>query len=43
MERKNLFPMGEVSKLFHISVSSLLHYENTSPILALKIRIKQGF
>ena len=23
-----LFPIGEVSKLFHISVSSLRHYEN---------------
>ena len=28
MDRKNLFPIGEVSKLFHISVSSLRHYEN---------------
>lgn len=28
MERKNLFSIGEVSKLFHISVSSLRHYEN---------------
>ena len=28
MERKNLFPIGEVSRLFHISVSSLRHYEN---------------
>ena len=27
MDRKNLFPIGEVSKLFHISVSSLRHYE----------------
>ncbi len=27
MERKNLFSIGEVSKLFHISVSSLRHYE----------------
>ena len=25
---KNLFPIGEVSKLFHVSVSSLRHYEN---------------
>ena len=24
MERSNLFPIGEVSRLFHISVSSLL-------------------
>ncbi len=28
MDRKNLFSIGEVSKLFHISVSSLRHYEN---------------
>ena len=27
MRRKNLLPIGEVSKLFHISVSSLCHYE----------------
>ena len=27
MERKNPFSIGEVSKLFHISVSSLRHYE----------------
>lgn len=28
MDRKKLFPIGEVSKMFHISVSSLRHYEN---------------
>lgn len=28
MDRKNLFTIGEVSSLFHISVSSLRHYEN---------------
>ena len=28
MDRKNLFTIGEVSKLFHISVSSLRHYEH---------------
>ena len=28
MDRKNLFPIGEVSRLFHISVSSLRYYEN---------------
>lgn len=28
MNWKNLFPIGKVSKLFHISVSSLRHYEN---------------
>ena len=27
MDRKNLFSIGEVSKLFHISLSSLRHYE----------------
>ena len=28
MDRKGLFSIGEVSKLFHISISSLRHYEN---------------
>lgn len=28
MNQNNLFPIGEVSKLFHISISSLRHYEN---------------
>ena len=28
MDRKELFSIGEVSKLFHFSVSSLRHYEN---------------
>lgn len=28
MDKINLFPIGEVSKLFHISVSSLRHYEH---------------
>ena len=28
MDRKNLFSIGEVSKLFHVSVSSLRHYES---------------
>lgn len=28
MDRTKLFSIGEVSKLFHISVSSLRHYEN---------------
>ena len=28
MDRKGLFSIGEVAKLFHISVSSLRHYEN---------------
>ncbi len=32
MDRKGLFSIGEVSKLFHISVSSLRHYENVGLI-----------
>ena len=28
MNRENLFSIGEVSRMFHISVSSLRHYEN---------------
>lgn len=28
MDRKDLFSIGEVAKMFHISVSSLRHYEN---------------
>ena len=28
MDGKGLFSIGEVSKLFHISVSSLRHYED---------------
>ena len=28
MDGKNLFSIGEISKLFHISISSLRHYEN---------------
>ncbi len=27
MERKGLFPIGDVAKLFHLSVGSLRHYE----------------
>lgn len=33
MDRKGLFSIGEVSKLFHISVSSLRHYENVGLLL----------
>ena len=28
MDKKNLFGIGEVAKMFHLSVSSLRHYEN---------------
>lgn len=28
MEKKNLFRIGDVARMFHISVSSLRHYEN---------------
>lgn len=27
MDKKNLFSIGDVAKLFHLSVSSLRHYE----------------
>ena len=27
MEEQKLFPIGEVARLFHLSVSSLRHYE----------------
>lgn len=33
MDRKGLFSIGEVSKLFHISVSSLRHYEKVAILL----------
>lgn len=29
MDKQKLFPIGEVAKLFHLSVSSLRHYEKT--------------
>lgn len=43
MERKNLFPIGEVSKLFHISVSSLRHYESIGLLTPEYISPESGY
>lgn len=43
MVQKNLFPIGEVSKLFHISVSSLRHYENIGILLPKYISPDSGY
>lgn len=43
MDRKNLFPIGEVSKLFHISVSSLRHYENIELLTPAYISSDSGY
>lgn len=43
MERKKLFPIGEVSKLFHISVSSLRHYENIGLLTPEYISPNSGY
>lgn len=40
---KNLFPIGEVSKLFHISVSSLRHYENIGLLTPAYISPESGY
>lgn len=43
MDQKNLFPIGEVSKLFHISVSSLRHYENIGLLTPEYISADSGY
>lgn len=43
MDRKNLFPIGEVSKLFHISVSSLRHYENIGLLTPAYVSPDSGY
>ena len=43
MDRKYLFPIGEVSKLFHISVSSLRHYENIGLLTPAYISPDSGY
>lgn len=43
MERKNLFPIGEVSKLFHISVSSLRHYEQIGLLAPAYVSPDSGY
>ncbi len=43
MDRTNLFPIGEVSRLFHISVSSLRHYENIGLLTPAYISPDSGY
>ena len=43
MDRKGLFSIGEVSKLFHISVSSLRHYENVGLLQPEYISLDTGY
>lgn len=43
MNRNNLFPIGEVAKLFHISVSSLRHYENIGLLMPEYISPGSGY
>lgn len=43
MDRKKFFPIGEVSKLFHISVSSLRHYENIGLLTPAYIAPDSGY
>ena len=43
MDRKKLFPIGEVSRMFHISVSSLRHYENAGLLTPAYISPESGY
>ena len=43
MDRRKLFPIGEVSKLFHISVSSLRHYETRGLLTPAYISPDSGY
>lgn len=43
MSRRGLFPIGEVSKLFHISGSSLRHYENIGLLAPAYISPDSGY
>lgn len=43
MDKKNLLPIGEVSKLFHVSVSSLRHYENIGLLTPAYISPDSGY
>lgn len=43
MDKKTLFPIGEVSKLFHISISSLRHYENIGLLTPEYISSESGY
>ena len=43
MDKTNLFSIGEVSKMFHISVSSLRHYENIGLLTPKYISQESGY
>lgn len=43
MEKKNLFSIGDVAKLFHLSVSSLRHYEAVGLITPEQIDSDSGY
>lgn len=43
MDKTNLFSIGEVSKMFHISVSSLRHYENIGLLTPKYISKESGY
>lgn len=43
MENKNLFRIGDVAKMFHISVSSLRHYENIGLLVPEYISPESGY
>lgn len=43
MKHENLFPIGEVAKLFHLSVSSLRHYENVGILEPAYISPDSGY
>lgn len=43
MEKQNLFSIGDVAKLFHLSVSSLRHYENVGLLTPEYIDADSGY
>lgn len=43
MENKHLFRIGEVAKMFHLSVSSLRHYENIGLLLPEYVSKESGY
>ena len=43
MDRKDLFRIGDVAKMFHLSVSSLRHYENIGLVLPEYISPESGY
>lgn len=43
MDQKNLFSIGEVSRLFHLSVSSLRHYENIGLLTPAYVSPDSGY